>query len=792
MSDGPDSTDGRPDPGLVGTVPEYVRELRRLKIWAGNPSLDQLRKLTGFPRSTLSDALNPKRSTLPAIELVRELVVACGCTEGETSKWLDGWRRVAAAQGVRDDPSPESDQRSSKPDSLVPRQLPSVGRHYIGRVSETRALDQLSPTSTSVAATIVAVDGTAGVGKTAFAVHWARTRAERFPDGQLYVNLRGFDPGRPPMSPDEALRGFLDALHVRPERVPATVEAQAGMYRSLLADRRVLVVLDNARDLAQVRPLLPAGFGCMAIVTSRNRLTGLVAAEGAHPVTLDPLDRRDSEQLLTVHLGHHRVVTSREAVAEVIESCSGLPLALAVVASRLAVDPGLSLGTLSEQLAESRLEALEVGDPATDVGAVLSWSYRQLSDQAKRTFRLLGASPTPELSLDAVASLTAVPFERTRPVLRELIDANLVTEQSPDRYGIHDLLRSYAASLAQQQDSRDEQTAAMDRILAHYLHSAHRSARLLQPNREPIPLPPLDPDVAIARLANRDQALAWMDSERAGLLGVVGFAAEQGHDQMLHLLAWCLTGYLDLYGYGRDLVVVQRAALAAAERLGDSMEVARANRDLARAYLHLREYGEARARLEHAVMLFEELGEDVEQAHAYFLLIVLSERLPEPDHREGLAHAQRALELYRRRGYRVGEAKALNAVGWSHAQNGDLENALDNCEQALALLRELGDPNGEADTWDSLGWIHHHLGDVSRAVGCYRRAVALYEELGSPADEASTLVSLGETEVALGAPEAARTAWQRARAILERLDDPDAAGVRDRLRRLNVRSRAQR
>lgn len=785
--------DGRPDPGLVGSVPEYVRELRKLKLWAGNPSLERLRRLTGFPRSTLSDALNPKRSTLPAIDLVRALVEACGRTDREAETWLTAWRRVAAAQGEVGEPPASTEHPPSSSSGLVPRQLPVIGRHFIGRLDEAVVLDELSASmEESLTAAVAAVDGMAGVGKTAFAVHWARTRADRFPDGQLYVNLRGFDPRQPPTSSAEALRGFLDALQVRPERVPATVEAQAAMYRSLLAGRRVLVVLDNARDLEQVRPLLPGAAGCMAIVTSRNRLTGLVAAEGARPVTLAPLSRTEAEQLLTVHLGHDRVATVPEAVRCLIEACSRLPLALAVLASRLAVDSSLSLEALSEQLAETRLAALSVGDPATDVQAVLSWSYRQLSDEAKRMFRLLGSSPTPELSVAAAASLAGVSKQRTVPVLRQLVTASLLTEQLPGRYGFHDLLRWYAAELAEQEEPPDERRAAAERALEHYLHSAYLGARLLQPNREPISLRTPRDGVLVTSADDRDSALAWLDSEHAGLLATVEFAAERGYDRYLHQLAWCLTGYLDLYGYGRDLVTVQRAALEAAERLGDPYEQAVANRDLARACLHLREFDQARGRLEHAVRLFDRLGEHVEQAHAHYLLIVLAERLPEPDQRAALEHAERALALYRRGEYRVGEAKALNALGWSYAQLGDFENALSNCEQALALLRELGDPNGEADTWDSLGWIHHHLGDVSRAVGCYRRAVALYEELGSPADEASTLVALGETEAAVGAPDAARSAWCRAQAILERLDDPDAAGVRDRLRRLNVRSRPQR
>ncbi|HEU5108398.1 MAG TPA: BTAD domain-containing putative transcriptional regulator, partial [Micromonosporaceae bacterium] len=332
----------------------------------------------------------------------------------------------------------------------VPRQLPAGVAGFTGRREFLRRLDAHLPDGRSAAAPatvlITAIDGTAGVGKTCLAVHWARRVAGRFPDGQLYVNLRGFD-AAPPMAPEDALRRFLDALGVPARQVPQDVEAQAALYRSLLADRRMLVVLDNARDAEQVRPLLPGSTGCLALITSRSRLTPLVVTSGADTMTLDVLSEREAHDLLARRLGAERVAAEPDAVDSIVAACGRLPLALAVVAAR-AAQGGVPLGGLAAELRPAggrSLDALDGGDLATRVRAVFSWSYAALDAPAARLFRLLGG----------------------------LVGASLLGEPVPGRFALHDLLRTYAAELATTVDSEAERHDALRRLLDHYTHTAH-------------------------------------------------------------------------------------------------------------------------------------------------------------------------------------------------------------------------------------------------------------------------------------------------------------------------------
>jgi hypothetical protein len=369
----------------------------------------------------------------------------------------------------------------------VPRQLPAAVAHFAGRTGELATLTGLLHGRADTGGTVVisAIGGTAGVGKTALAVHWAHRVADRFPDGQLYVNLRGFDPGGQVMDPAEAVRRFLDALNVSPERIPVDLDAQAALYRSQLAGKRMLVVLDNARDTAQVRPLLPGAPGCLVVVTSRNQLTGLIASDGAHPVTLDLLTGEEARQLMVRRVGADRVAAEPAAVAEIITRCAHLPLALVLVAARAAVRPHGGLRVLAKELrdARQRWQMLTGDDPASDVQAVFSWSYQTLTSDAARLFRLLGLHPGPEVSAVAAASLARLPASTARPVLTELTGASLLVEHTPGRYAFHDLLRAYATDLTQRIDSDRHRRAATHRMLDHYLH--HRVHR--RPAAEPGP-----------------------------------------------------------------------------------------------------------------------------------------------------------------------------------------------------------------------------------------------------------------------------------------------------------------
>jgi DNA-binding SARP family transcriptional activator len=376
----------------------------------------------------------------------------------------------------------DSWSRPVTPAAGVPTQLPPARNGFAGRVPELASLDALAARR-SAAVVVCAVVGTAGVGKTALALHWAHRSAPDFPDGQLYVDLRGFDPHRAPLDPADVVRGFLDALEVPVDQIPAGLDAQTGLYRSLLAARQMLVVLDNARDIEQVRPLLPGAPGSLAIVTSRDQLVSLVAAVGARPLVLDLFRAAEARDLLTRRLGEARVAAEPGAVEQIIARCAGLPLALAIAAARAATRPGFPLALLAEELREAggTLDALDGGDPFTDVRAVLSWSYRRLSPDAARLFRLLGPNPGRDMSAAAAASLAGVRPGEVRPLLAELTRAHLLTEASPRRYAFHDLLRAYAIEQAHRSESDDDRRAAVGRLLDHYVHTGHSVPELLEP-----------------------------------------------------------------------------------------------------------------------------------------------------------------------------------------------------------------------------------------------------------------------------------------------------------------------
>jgi transcriptional regulator with XRE-family HTH domain len=438
--------------------------------------------------------------------------------------------------------------------TAVPRQLPAAAPGFAGREAELRALaDLLGQTDAGPGMVVIsAIAGTAGVGKTALAVHWAHQIADRFPDGQVYLNLRGFGPAGEPVAPADAIRLLLDSLGVAPEQIPAGLDPQAALYRSLLADRRMLIVVDNARDAAQVRPLLPGSQGCLVVVTSRSQLAGLAVADGARLLTLDVLTEAEARQLMEGRLGCGRVAAELAAVRELTRLCARLPLALAIVAARAAARPALTLAGLAAELrgTQGRLDALGTGDTATDVRTVFSWSCQQLSARATGMFRLLGVHPGPDITVPAAASLAGVPPGAARQALAELAQAHLITEHVPGRYACHDLLRAYAAEQAASHVSAVARRAAVHRALDYYLHTAHAAALLLLSSfRDPIALSSPQPRVRPEQLADRQQALEWFQAERQVLLGAISHAAGAGFSTHAWQLPW-VTTYLTHLGLG--------------------------------------------------------------------------------------------------------------------------------------------------------------------------------------------------------------------------------------------------
>jgi tetratricopeptide (TPR) repeat protein len=675
--------------------------------------------------------------TLPPTDRFDELVRLLGAGPTEQGVLASARDRVAE---VRRGPA-----------AGVPRQLPADIAAFAGRRVELAALDR-AVGERSVTA-VVAISGTAGVGKTALAVRWAHGAADRFPGGQLYVNLRGFHPDGRAVAPADALRGFLDAFDVPAERVPSGLDAQAALYRTLVAGRRLLVVLDNARDAEQVRPLLPGAASAAVLVTSRDRLTELVT-EGARALPLGLLTDVESYDLLAGRLDPGELAGADAVVA----ACAGLPLALAIVAAH-AAQRGFPLAA---ELAE-----LDPRDPGQEVTAVFSWSYERLDERAAGLFRLLGLHPGPQITVAAASSLLGAPAGRP---LAALARASLLVEPAPGRYALHDLLAGYAGQLAAA--AGDDRAAATARLVDHYPHTAYAANRVLRPERDPIELAVPAPGVAPERF-DEAGASAWFRAEHAVLLGLAGRTDPERSWQ----LAWALETYLDRGGYWADAVAVWRAALSGAT----GAAAAHAYRSMSWANTRLGNHELARGDLGSALDLYVAAGDATGQAHTHNALAYLSERLGDP--RGALDHAERALALYRAAGHASGEANALSNVGWFHAQLGDHAAARDHCERALAMHEKLGDRWGQAAAWDGIGYAYHHLGDHRAAEGCYRRTIALAGELGDRYGEATTWTHLGDTREAAGDRAAAREAWQRALDLLTELGHADAALPADRLGR---------
>ncbi|QFZ20907.1 ATP-binding protein [Saccharothrix syringae] len=784
----------------------FVDELNRLRRCAGAPSLNQIAASAtaiGHPlaRSTVSDKLNAK--SLPEWDFVVAFVRAClahadragsrvpeelaDLARWDAAHWdllrsIDGDRstdRLAvAAQGeVR---RRQARSRSPEHDAwVVPRQLPAPVPRFAGRVGHLARLAELVDDPRPVPAMVItAIGGTAGVGKTALAVHWANQVADRFPDGQLYVNLRGFDAVSSRVDPSVALRGFLEALGVPGERVPTDPGAQTGLYRSLLIGRRVLVLLDNARDAEQVRPLLPGSPGCLVLVTSRQQMTGLVAAEGAHPVVLDLLSDAEAWDMLALRLGARRVEAEPGAVRRIVTASAGLPLALAVVAARAQTFPGFPLSRLADELDEARLDGFADAEPALDIRFVFSWSCRRLEAPAARLFRLLGLHPGGGIGPHAAASLAGQPVAETRRQLAVLAHANLVSEPSPGRYAMHDLLRAYAAEQAEVVEGAPGRRRALVRVLDHYLHAAHAADLLLHPHRDAIALPPLPDGVTLPVFAGREQAWAWLTAERQVLLNAIDLAAD-GFDTHAWQLAWSMSTYLDRTGAWAEQSRVQRIAVAAGARQADPDAQARARRNWAVACLRRKRYAEADEHLRLALDLYDELGDHVGAARTVLNLGILAEQ--QADFPAALGHAQRAFDRFALAGHVHGQANALNNIGWYHSRLGDHESALEHCGRALALQQEVGNTYWQAHTWDSLGSAHHHLRRYQEAIRCFGQALALWRETGERFFEATTLTHLGDSRHAVGDAGGARSAWLRAAAILDELAHPDAGPVRARL-----------
>jgi len=667
--------------------------------------------------------------------------------------------------------------------AVRPRQLPRATPRFVGRAGHmhrlSAALDQAEREGAPLPVWVIS--GAAGVGKTTLTLRWAHSVAGRFPDGQIHLDLRGFDPSGTPVTPGQALRRILEMLQVPAEATPASPDAQLDLYRSLVADKRLLIVLDNARDPEQVRSLLPAGPGCLTLITSRDSLLGLAASHGARLLTLDVFTVAEAQELLATGLASPHGAAEAPAAAEIIRLCDRLPLALAIVVARCQRHREWPLDALASDLRGTpvRLDALDAGDATANVRAVFSWSHGGLSPAASRVFRLFGLHRGPDVSVRAAASLAGVTLPESRRLTAELARVNMITEHAPQRFTMHDLLRAYAAEELRDQVPEAERAGALRRVLDHYLHTAYAAAMCLNPARDALELPAASGGSMPEAISERGRASDWFRTEYQVLLKAVDLAAQNGFDDHAWQIPWTLVNFFDQQGYWQDWIATHQIALNASRRSGSLCGQASSHQNISIVYVHLGRHEDAQAHLRRAVILNRKLG--ARAAHARCLLDIARAFEFQDRHRDALEHAATALSLYQELDHRLGQARALNAVGWHSAHLGDFRRAMACCGQALEMHSLLGNRMGQAATLDSLGYAHTQLGQHADAVGCYQRALDLIGRGERTYQRGCALADLAMSYQAARNSEAAASAARDALSILHDLRHPDIGRITARL-----------
>ncbi|MEU5697011.1 BTAD domain-containing putative transcriptional regulator [Actinosynnema sp. NPDC020468] len=636
----------------------------------------------------------------------------------------------------------------------VPRQLPAAPTAFAGRQDDLRRLDAVSDASSGA---MVVIAGGGGLGKTWLALHWAHLRLERFPDGQLFVDLRGFGTDGQPMEAATAVRGFLEALGVRQGAVPTDPHAQSALFRSLVADKRMLVLLDNAAGSEQVVPLLPGGGTCTVLVTSRNHLPGLITGHAVHHLAPDVLTDDEARAALAGRLGVDRVAAEPTAVDAIVGSCAGLPLALGIIAGRAQIRPRLPLAALAAELAESGLGALEV-EPAVGLPAVLSWSHRALAPEQAGAFALIGIAPGPDIGLPAASALLGRPMSETRAVLRGVEHASLLEQDAEGRYRMHDLVRQYAAGVP----VRDGE-AALRRVVEHHVRTAAAASRLVAPNLGD-PTRGLDrPRHPGERLTSREQAWAWYHRERLCVLAVQRTAADLGEHRAAHLVERHLYPFQYMTAAFEERVAACRTALRSALELDDPAVLGDAHRFLGSALCEAGALDEGVGHLRTALALAEDLGDGRCLSGVHMALVLAWSNGNR--HEEALRGATRAIDVtLRSRGpLQVARVRAVAAHSAAHLDRHDL--AISLCEAVLPVLREHPDRDIEANALATLGHVAVRTGDARRAVALLRTSAAMFREEGNTRMVADTLDRLGTALRALGRRDQARDQWEVAASL---------------------------
>ncbi|WP_410606334.1 BTAD domain-containing putative transcriptional regulator [Amycolatopsis sp. lyj-109] len=647
---------------------------------------------------------------------------------------------------------PGRDPGAARP---VPQQLPAAPASFVGRAELLAALDRAGEAAGPVV--ISAIGGAGGIGKTSLALHWAAGKLAEFPDGQLYVNLRGFDPAAEPMPVSVAVRGFLHALGVEGAAVPPEPDAQLALYRSLLAGKRVLVVLDNAAGTGQVVPLLPGSPACRVLVTSRHRLGGLVATHGARPISLDVLSAREARELLARHLDRGRLTAEAATVDELVRLCAGLPLALGIVAARAATSPELPLRLLAEELRDhaARLDGLDTGEAGLSLRTVFSWSLRHLTPEASALFGLLALAPGPDTGLPAAAALAGVPLTGARKVLRALENAHLVTRTASGRYRMHDLVRLYASEEAERMLPESARDAALRRVTDFYLQTSWHGNHALEPLERPIGIAPALPGVEPLRFDGHVEALRWFTEEHACLTATTELAVDRSWLTQVWQQVWLLNEFRARQGLLPEREAAARLALAAAERLGDVPAQLIAHRIFASVAIFAGHPEIALETLPDALLLAERSGDRLQEAHLRYVLAGAWE-YHSADYQAEMEQCERILGLIEPAEDPRLYVKTLDMIGFCHFQWDDRPGARKWLSRAAAVAKEHHDIAGEAHAVGNLGFVALRDGEWTTAIELLERCVEVLSEIGNIRRRAFFLTALGDCYRAAGRPDDAR------------------------------------
>jgi DNA-binding SARP family transcriptional activator len=665
------------------------------------------------------------------------------------------------------------------PEPLTPRQLPADLGTFAGREADLKALRTLVPDEPSTSTPIASIEGMGGIGKTTLAIHFAHEVADRFPGGQLYVNLRGHGPGDA-IEPGVALETMLTSLGVPADRIPADLDGRAALWRTHSAGRRLLAVLDNAGSTEQVRPLFP-GPGCLVLITSRWQLRALVATHGAHRVALDELSEADAITLLAATIGVDRVEADDVATERFVDYCGRLPLAIRILAVRADQFPDVPLAEFVAELdgEHDRLGAFDLADgEETNIRAVFSHSYQALDADAARMLRLLGLPAVPDFSLPAAAAVAGVDPDHARTSLGRLTSAYLLGQPRSARYQLHDLIRVYAGELSHRFDAGAERVAARDRLLNWYLGSAMEASRLLRPERHYGLLQLEDPDAGL-KFGCHEQALDWFDEESGNLVAAVTLAYREERYEQCWQLAWLLQSFFIIRARLDEWRSVFDVALRAARRAGNRPGEAGILSGLGIATSIARRHAESWEYLQQVLELQRELGSREGEARAQYNLALSAGFNGEQDH--AYEHAIEALRLVRELDLENLEADVLQAVGDISSLMGRHEVALDLAETALGIWRRTGILEEERFAQRSKGTALVGLNRHEEGVACLRLAVEMFFTRGELYQAADVLNELGDVFLRAGDRAQAKDCWLRAARVLTELSHPDADDVRAKL-----------